>query len=81
MTKTDRIRTLHTNVMAKKLSAIFNSLPPPKGKSVKNRVEFAKMINGTNVSRSEDMGSYDVMALCPSVPIPNGVYLGVAVRM
>lgn len=32
-----------TENIAKKLSQIFNSLPPPKGRSVKNGIEFAKM--------------------------------------
>jgi len=47
----------------------FNELPPPKGKSIKNGTEFARVINGTKISRNEEMGSYDVTALYPSVPI------------
>lgn len=55
--------------MAKKLSEIFNSLPPPEGKSVKNGTAFANVINGSRINRSEEIGSYEVTALYPSVPV------------
>lgn len=58
-----------TETIAKKLSDIFNSLPPPESKSVKNGVEFAKKVDGVKVSRVEEMGSYDVASLYPSVPV------------
>lgn len=56
-------------IMAKRLSTIFNSLLPPRGRSVKNGIEFTEMINGTNFNSSEEMGSYDVTALHPSTLI------------
>lgn len=62
-----------TETIAKKLSKIFNSLPPPKGKSVKNGTEFAKMVNNVEIKRTDDMGSYDVTALYPSIPIPEAI--------
>lgn len=58
-----------TEAIAKNLSEIFNSLPPPKGKSVKNGMEFAKQVNGMEMGRVEEMGSYDVTALYPSIPV------------
>lgn len=58
-----------TESIAKKLSSIFNAMPPPKGRSIKNGTEFARLVNGMKVSRNEEMGSYDVTALYPSVPI------------
>lgn len=36
--------------VAKNLSEIYNALPPPKGLSVKNGIEFAKKINGTRIN-------------------------------
>lgn len=59
-----------TERIAKKLSKIFNSLTPPEGKSVLNGTEFAQLINGTTVGRNEEIGSYDVTSLYPSIPIP-----------
>lgn len=59
-----------TEIIAKKLSAIFNSLTPPEGKAVKNGIEFANIINGTKIGRNEEIGSYDVTSLYPSTPIP-----------
>lgn len=58
-----------TESIAKKLSKIFNALPSPKGKSVKNGTEFAQQVNGEIVHRNEEMGSYDVTSLYPSIPI------------
>lgn len=62
-----------TEAMSKKLSDIFNALPPPEGRrmvKVKNGMEFANLVNGIKVNRTEKMGSYDVSSLYPSVPIP-----------
>ncbi len=58
-----------SEALAKKLVAIFSSMTPPKGLTVKNGIEFAKFIHGTKVKRNEEMGSYDVTALYPSIPI------------
>lgn len=58
-----------TETISKKLSKIFNALPPPKGKSVKNGTDFAAQVNGEKVNKNEEMGSYDVSSLYPSIPI------------
>lgn len=58
-----------TEAIAKKLTKIFNGLPKPKGLSVLNGTEFAKQVNGVPINRNEEMGSYDVSSLYPSVPI------------
>lgn len=59
-----------TEAMSKKLSKIFNDLPPPKGMTVKNGTDFANLVNGMEVRKCEEMGSYDVTSLYPSVPVP-----------
>lgn len=59
--------------IAKKLSKIFNSMTPPKGKSVKNGTEFANLVHNMEIKRTEDMGSYDVTSLYPSIPIPKAM--------
>lgn len=61
--------------IAKKLSKIFNSMTPPEGKSVKKGIEFANLVNGTKTTRNEEIGSYDVTALYPSIPIPYSMTL------
>ena len=55
--------------MSKKLSKIFNDLPPPEGMTVKNGTEFANLVNGMEVKKTEEMGSYDVTSLYPSAPV------------
>lgn len=64
-----------TESIAKKLSSIFNSMPAPKGRSVKNGTEFARLVSGTKLLRNEEQGSYDVTALYPSVPIDFSILL------
>lgn len=61
--------------IAKKLSKIFNSLTPPEGKSVLNGIDFASKVNGLTISRNEEIGSYDVTSLYPSIPIPYSMNL------
>lgn len=48
---------------------VLVSLPPPKGKSVLNGTAFARQVNGEKVNKNEEMGSYDVSSLYPSIPI------------
>lgn len=54
-----------TETTAKKLSKI----PRTKGRSVKNGIEFGNLVNGVKVNRNEEMSSYDVTTLYPSVPV------------
>lgn len=52
-----------SEAMSKNLYKIFNSLPPPERKAVKNGMEFANLVNGVEVRRTEEMGSYDLSSL------------------
>lgn len=59
-----------TEAISKKLSKIFNSLmPPPNGKSVLTGTDFARQVDGERVNKNEEMGSYDVASMYPSIPI------------
>lgn len=58
-----------TEKIAKWLVKKFKKLEPPKGKSVKNSMEFTKAVENVKLTRNDTMGSYDVTALYPSIPI------------
>lgn len=58
-----------TEAIAKKLAKIFSAYPRPKGKSVLNGTDFARQVNDEPVQRNEEMGSYDISSLYPSIPI------------
>lgn len=55
--------------IAKWLVKEFKKIPPPKGKSVKNAIEFIEAVKNTKIKRTESMGSYDVVSLFPSIPM------------
>lgn len=58
-----------TEKVAKWLAKEFKKMRPPKGKSVKNALEFVKAIENVRLKKNETMGSYDVVALYPSIPM------------
>lgn len=64
-----------TEKIAKWLVKEFKKLKPPKGKSVKNAIEFMKLVKGVEVKRTETMGSYDVVSLFPSIPMDKTMIL------
>ena len=55
--------------IAKYLLNIFNSLEKPNGFSVKNSLEVAEKLSKMYMHSEEEMISFDVTALYPSVPI------------
>lgn len=57
------------DMKARPVESNTNALPPQKGKSVKNGSEFANEVHGLKINRNEEMGSYDVDSLYPSIPI------------
>lgn len=58
-----------TEKISKWLVKEFRKLKPPKGKSVKNAIEFMRIVKNEVVRRTETMGSYDAVSLFPSIPI------------
>lgn len=47
----------------------FAKLIPPKGKSVKNALEFIRTVRNVVVTMHETMGSYDAVSSFPSIPM------------
>lgn len=55
--------------VAKWLVKELKVLPQPEGRSIKNSMEFAKVIKQLTLSEDEIMVSFDVESLFPSIPI------------
>lgn len=51
----------------------FQQSTSPKEKSVKNCFEFAEKIKSVRITRNEEMASYDVTSLYPSVPVEEAI--------
>lgn len=63
--------------MGKMFTKIFNSLTPPKRKAVKNGIELVQSVKDVKIKKNEEMCSYDVTSLYPSVLISfSMVYCG-----
>lgn len=62
-----------TYKLAKWLVRKFSEFDPPKGKFVKNSMDFVKRLKNVKVEKDEVMISFDVVSLYPSVPIPEAI--------
>lgn len=62
-----------TYKLAKWLVKKFNEFDPPKGKYVKNSMDFINKIKDVKIGDDEIMVSFDVVSLYPNVPIPEAI--------
>lgn len=62
-----------TYKLAKWLVKKFTEFDPPKGKFVKNAMDFAKKIKNIKIEEDEIMVSFDIVSLYPNIPLPEAI--------
>lgn len=62
-----------TYKLAKWLIKKFSEFDPPKGRYVKNAMDFVNKIKDVKIGDDEIMVSFDIVSLYPNVPIPEAI--------